>query len=501
VTTDSAMATTGSRGWRRVVTPSFGDIVFLMIFSVAVALGANLTHRDGDLARHLRIGASIIEHGQLPFVDIYSYTMPGVEMVPYEWLSEAAFAAAERLFGFDGVGLLTAILIALPWLILYRWLIRGGASVAISIGLSLLGAGASMIHWAARPHIFSWLFVVIWVIALEDFRKGKRRQLWFLMALNLVWVNTHGAFIVGYILIAIYLLGGFIDRVRYIGPRSREDPRERHLILVLLGSVAVSLANPAGLRGAIHPVSHLLGDGFVFEFTREYTSPDFHNPMFWPFLAIILLSMVSPVRWNATTILLIVSWTALALYGFRNIPLYALIITPVLAFAWSRRQRPARASQVGERFHGYMSMERNVMGGSLSVVLVIVTLISMTRSPGSSFEFSPDHFPKDAVARIGGVPPGQHIFNQFAWGGYLIYCCHPEIPVFIDGQTDHYGPDLTREYDEAIRGRPSWREVFAKYDVDWVLISPNTALAQILAEAADWSVSYRDDVSVVFVPG
>ena len=136
------MAKPVSRGWRHVVTPSFGDIVFVIIFSLALALGANLTHRDGDLARHLRIGASIIEQGQLPFVDIYSHTMPGVEMVPYEWLSEAAFAAAERSFGFDGVGLLTAILIALPWLILYRWLIRRGASVAISIGLSLLGAGA-----------------------------------------------------------------------------------------------------------------------------------------------------------------------------------------------------------------------------------------------------------------------------------------------------------------------------------------------------------------------
>jgi hypothetical protein len=486
-------------GWRRFLTPSMGDVIFITIFSIALVVGAGLTHRDGDLAKHLRLGQAIVENGQLPTVDIYSHTIIGARLVPHEWIAQAALAASERWFGFDGIGVLTAILIAFPWFILYRWLVNRHTPVGLSVALVFLGAASSMIHWAARPHIFTWLFVVTWVILLEDLRLEYRRQVWVLVPLAMLWVNTHGGFILGFYLLGTYLIGALIEKARGKGSGGFET-RWRHLVAVLLGTVVVSFVNPSGVRGLLHPFSHLLGDDFLFDFTREFTSPDFHNPLFWPFLAMIVTLVVLRFRWNPTTLILASTATAAGLYAFRNIPIYSLIVIPILADVLTHGRQPSWQINVPTRLREYGLVERRVSGGLLSLILVVAATIALARSPGSGFSFVPGYFPVAALEELGQKPPGDRVFNQFVWGGYLVYCCHPDVPVFIDGQTDFYGPELAREYDQAIRGLPAWRNVFEKHDIDWVLISPETGLAQVLIEAEGWAEMYRDDTSVVFAP-
>lgn len=487
-----------ARGFRRFLVPSFGDIVFLVVFSLALVLGAGLTQRDGDLAKHLQIGHTIIDEGQLPTVDIYSHTMSGGEMVPYEWLSQTILAATERLFGFDGLGILAALMAALPWAIMYRWLVGRNTPLLLAGGLALLGAAASMIHWAARPHMFTWLFVVVWVVLLEDLRRRHRTQVWVLVPLTILWVNTHGGFIVGFILTGIYLAGSVIDHLLVGIGGERNFRLSRHLAAVLVASFAVSFINPAGHRVVFHPFVHLLGDGFLFDFTREFNSPDFHNPFFWPFLAMLLLSVFLSFRWNATTLILAVFWTASGLYAFRNIPLYALVLTPLLASAivpWLQREPSTR---LGTWWRDMTAFESQVFGGTLAAIVVAFAVLTMARAPGSAYQFGSPVFPEQALSVIGADPPGERVFNQFAWGGYLVYCCHPEIPVFIDGQTDYYGPELTMQYDEAIRGLPEWRDVFVEHGIDWVLISPDTGLAQVLAESSEWEEIYRDATTVAY---
>ncbi len=479
--------------------PSFGDVVFITIFSLAIALGANLTHRDGDLAKHLRLGGEIIDQGRLPVVDTYSHTMTGGEMVPHEWLAQSSLAATERWFGFDGIGVLAAVLAALPWFIMYRWLIKRGTAVGLSVALCLLGAAASMIHWAARPHAFTWIFVVIWVILLEDLRRGERDQVWILIPLAVLWVNTHGGFIVGFYLLGTYLAGAVIDRYR--GHAEGVAGRARHLLQVLLATIAASFVNPTGYKLVIHPFAHLLGDDFLFDFTTEFNSPDFHSLFFWPFLAMIVFSVLLSFHWNPTTLLLAASSTAFGLYALRNIPLYALIITPILAEAVMSARPETRSSRFTERLREYSAIEKNLAGGSLSVILIAATVLMLARAPGSGFSFGSPFFPVEAVEQVGEAPPGDHVFNQFVWGGYLVYCCHPQLPVFIDGQTDYYGPELTSEYDQTIRGLPAWRDVFEAYGIDWALISPNSGLAGVLVESGDWEERYRDESSVIFVRG
>jgi hypothetical protein len=483
--------------WRRFAVPSLADVVFLAVFVFAVRLGSVLTHRDGDLGRHLRLGGSILDGAGIPTVDVYSHTMAGGQMIPHEWLAQLSFAWVYRLLGFDGIGVLVAVVAALPWAVLFRYLVRRGTRITVAFPLVLLGAAASVVHWAARPHVFTWLFITAWVILLEDHRRGRRAHLWWLVPLMTLWANTHGAFISGFVLLAIYLVGA-----RWESRRSGNRAKVAHLGLVLVGVVAASLVNPCGLTTIVNGFSYLRED-FLLKFTNEYNSPDFHSLLFWPFLALLLLSVALSFRWKATPLLLMLGWATAALFSFRNIPLFAIIAMPILAPAvqeWfdDRPGRGERWPRWRTRLKEFDTVEKGLTGGALAALVVVVALLALGGSGDSRFAFQADYFPVEAMETLEGDLPGKRVFNQFEWGGYLLFCCAPEVRVFIDGQTDYYGTELTRQYDEALNAGPGWEEILTRYDVDWALVRPEEPLAQVLAESERWDEVYRDDVAVAY---
>lgn len=488
-------------GWQRFVAPSLADVLFVILFLAALALGASLTNIDGDLGRHLLLGGQILDTGSIPQVDVYSYTVSGTEIIPHWWASQTVFAGVERALGFDGIGLLTALLCALPWAIVYRWLVLRETPIGVALVCALLGASASVIHWVARPHAFTWLFVVMFVLLLEDLRTGRRKQVWILIPLAILWANFHAGFTIGILITAIYLAGTLLEK-RLIRTGSSDAFVARHLGWILLGVVAGSIVTPGGIDTIVNAFTYL-GNDFLVDATIEYQSPDFHNPITWPFLAFLLATVLLRHRWNAVHLLLVVAWTAAALYSMRNIPIYALVMMPVMAssltlLASSRRIHPP--ARLRARVESYAALERSLIGGSFAVVMIFLASFVLLESPGSNYEFSASVFPIKAMERFGDDPPGERPFHMFSWGGYLEYCCHPDVLVFIDGQTDIYGEELSREYVAAMSGEPEWRQVFDEHGVDWVLIEPDASLAQVLAESSDWAETYRDSTAVVFVP-
>lgn len=484
------------RGVQRWLLPSPNDVVFLVVFFAALALGIALTSRDGDLGRHLRIAEWMFENRSLPLEDVFSYTRAGSPVVVHEWLAQLALGLAHRMAGFNGIGLLTAVVIAAPWAMISRTLLRRGIPVSTATALSLLGAVASVVHWAARPHMFTFVFVAYWAIALGDYEQGRRKNVYLLAPLTVIWANMHGAFIVGFILIGMYLVAALLDG---------QAVRARHLSLILGLSIMASLVNPNGLQ-LIRNSFGYIGDDFLLTFTTEYNSPDFHLKGFWPFLFLLFMGVVLSLPRRNSARILFVGWAAFALYSFRNVPLFALVSIPLVTeqIDAALRSNPAFLQRVRTWMAGrgepWLEVNRLVVGGALSLVVVIIAGITLGPAERDSrFFFSQELFPIETMDRLGTNPPGTRVFNQFAWGGYLLYCCWPDIDVFIDGQTDFYGPDLTREYEAAITGQPEWNQTLATNQVDWVLIAPDTALAQVLAESDGWREISRDQASVVFV--
>src|SRR5690606_8418535 len=90
------------------------------------------------------------------------------------------------------------------------------------------------------------------------------------------------------------------------------------------------------------------------------------------------------------------------------------------------------------------------------------------------------------------------LFTEFTWGGYTLYDW-PDQKVFIDGGTDFYGGDLMRRFTKLKTLLPGWREELHRWNIDLVVLKPDTPLAAELFEDDSWTTWYCDDPAVVLV--
>ena len=89
------------------------------------------------------------------------------------------------------------------------------------------------------------------------------------------------------------------------------------------------------------------------------------------------------------------------------------------------------------------------------------------------------------------------MFNEFNWGGYILYRQWPKQKVFIDSQTDFYGEALTREYEQVITASDRWEYILSKYHIEWLIISPNSALAKTVTNTDQWEILYTDETAII----
>jgi hypothetical protein len=275
-----------------LIIPRVEDILFLAIFISVIGLGSRLLNMDGDLGRHLTIGNYILNSLSIPTRDIFSHTMEGFPLTPHEWLAQIAFSISYRIAGLDGIVILCALVIATTFTLVYKQCFKQSNMILISILMTGLAAAAASVHWLARPHIFTLLFTVLWIGVLENFRRTGRIRLWSLPLLMIVWVNFHGAFIVGFVIWGIYLINSLLRKVdddEMLIQKGTSVHRQKGVsetrILMIIGSLALfgTLINPVGWR-IWETTIGFLGNNYLVGHTVEYLPPDFHQLNFWPFV-------------------------------------------------------------------------------------------------------------------------------------------------------------------------------------------------------------------------
>ena len=220
-------------------------------------------------------------------------------------------------------------------------------------------------------------------------------------------------------------------------------------------------------------------------------------------LAAIALLARSSRRLDLTPLVVLIGWTAFALYSARNIPLYAIAAMPIL-MPFAEEFIDETMPTLGRMFSRTDRLDRLAWGWMWAAVAV-VGLIGVEASGtkldvwGMGNVFDPHAFPVAAVDNMIAAPPPGNMFNEFNWGGYLLYRLWPDKKVFIDGWTDFYGETLTREYLQALNAEPGWNTILDRYNVQWVIISPTRALAARLDESPAWSLRYEDGIAGVWV--
>jgi len=510
-------------GWFRFLFPSVADLIFIILMTAMTgrALNSRLLG-DASIGWHIRNGDLMLKSQAITRADPFSVTMGGQPWFAWEWLYDVVIAGIHQWLGLNGVVLFSAVVIAATFALTLRLTLRRGADLLVSALLLALSLGASMIHLFARPHVLSWLFTVIWfqLLDISENEPVDSRRLWWLPGLTLLWVNLHGGFVVGFVLLGLYIISAAIRwyRCEQRDMHANRARRLQQLGLVAAASLLASLVNPYGYRLHIH-VYRYLSSRWLMNHIDEFLSPDFHGVAQQCFVMLLLITIVALAvsrKPRLSQILVILFATYSGLYASRSLPVSALLLTLVIgplltrainqsgdnhALSLRLRRFLSRWGTFGSRMK---IVDLKLRGHAWPLIAVLAGLMVCTiGGTGASRQwvnanFDAKRFPVQAVNQIGQRNIREAIFAPDLWGGYLIYRLYPQSKVFVDDRHDLYGEQFLKDYLKTIRLTPGWKGFLNDRNVRWVLLPAGSSLANMLELTSQWNVIYRDETAVLF---
>ncbi|MCI0554175.1 MAG: hypothetical protein L0287_24765, partial [Anaerolineae bacterium] len=406
------------------------------------------------------------------------------------------FAVSHRILGLDGVILLTAVVITASILVVFRHSIHRSGSALISLLIALLVVASSSIHWLPRPHIVTFLLLAVWIKELEKLRKQKKTGIFVFPLIMLTWANLHGGFIFGFLALAAYFAGWLWDK------RQNRAISEigRQLFLVGIFSLAASILTPDLWRNWEAVLSNR--SAFIFSRTVETMPPNFANLSIAPFIILLTLIVIfSLANWrnvSVSHIFLLGGLGAMSLLMMRNIPLFAIACAPILAEWISAKANHIPAWKRLDEHFVSLAAPSGLNLVPLIITAVAIGFFSYNHSQGRQvYQFNPRVFPVHVADWLEKNPIEGNMFNEFNWGGYLLFRLWPRDLVFVDSQSDFYGEPLIRDYETILLATNDWRDLLEKYNVEWIIVSPRSPLAQNLERDTGWAIRHEDSLAII----
>jgi hypothetical protein len=223
----------------------------------------------------------------------------------------------------------------------------------------------------------------------------------------------------------------------------------------------------------------------------ELRPPNFESWWNWPLAALLVWGAVEVARrrfpiWET---LLLASGAFFALRMQRDMWYGCLTAVTVLT------RSPMNAARPTTRLPGW------------SVLLAVAAGFALVRVGWQFVELADvhkdnpaGHYPVGAVRYIRENGLSGPLYNDFNWGGYLIWAL-PELPVSLDGRTNLYGEERLGRALRTWAGLPGWDEDPELNAARVIIGTRDQRLTELMLERSDrWRAVYEDRISVVFVP-
>lgn len=451
------------------------------------------TPTDPDYWWHVRTGQYIFQTGIIPRVDLFSYTAVGQPWVTHEWGTELLFYVVSHVLGYVGNVAVFGLVEALTALAVYAACRRRGLGEPAAAIMMLAGYSMAVTNATVRPQVLTAFLLAVCALLLTLYQRGNAKALWPLPVIFAVWVNLHGGYVVGFALLGMTIVGEVVAERLH-----RPAAPVRPLIGVGALSALATLLNPHGVEAWTYPFTFFGSANPVMGLITEWQSPNFHDLLFLPFAASLLLLILLGVGrepLGPTELLWTLAFAFLGLEGVRHIPLYAVVVIPLLGARLQAEVPVLRYSLAAWRRPALLAV------AALAIVFVaVIPLFSPQRRARLQLGWEPNTqgFPVAATAYLRSHDLPGNLFNEYDWGGYLEDELFPRYKVFIDSRPDMYGAELTDEYLQVVGTRPGWRAILARYDVRIVLVRKGSSLALTLSGDPAWQTIYDGTVAQLF---
>jgi len=189
--------------------------------------------------------------------------------------------------------LFSILLIAVTSLLLFR-LARRKSNAIVALAVTMAAAAASSVHWLARPHLITLLFMVLFCGALERVRDGRTRLAGVpylaLLPGRRFCGPTCTAIFVGILTIAAYGGGELLKAAFSADPEERRPAAQRAGRYLLCALRAWWRAWPIDFYRLHVHVWQYVSDPYQSQHIMEFLSLSFHHPAAIFFEGMLLLS-------------------------------------------------------------------------------------------------------------------------------------------------------------------------------------------------------------------
>jgi len=441
---------------------------------------------SNDLWLLLREAGDIVASGEVPQVEQYSAVAFGRPYLAHEWLSGLAFLGIFKLGGGEALTVFRASVMLAMLLLLWYSLAKKDRSFMLAAPLLALAAYTILIRVFVRPHIFTHLFLCVWVFALEHWRRERRlRYLILLVPLQVLWANLHGGYIFAPVLGA--LMTG-TTAVLVLRPGWSKDESYAWsdvgtFAALTVACLAVSLVNPNGPRLLEFSLTIGLASDYIKQVVFEWASPlgakyarsYGREAAIGMFLLIWLGLGLNVKRRPFPDAMIALLATVMSVQAVRFLSFIGILGFPVAVRAW----RAVADSKVNRLF----IKRRPLIEAALFGLLLVSTLTY-------GFPYGETKH-RNVGWGLGGRMPYQetgfiseqglegNIFNDYGDGAFIIYHLYPRVRPVMDSRIDVYGRQLYQEYLFSRENPVKFFQYLNKYKVSLILLRKSQGNLQI----------------------
>ena len=503
---------TGTNRWLLYFFPSLTDFAFIwpILVLFVVLPGSSVLLYDGDTGWHIRTGEWIWQHKAVPTTDLFSFTKPHEPWFAWEWGWDLLFAGIHHFWGLAGVTFVSVVILCTISALLFRLIRRYSDRDTLALAFTALAITGSSIHWLARPHLISWLFILIFAHVLLSAEKGDIKALLWLPALTVLWVNLHGAFFVGILMLLTSAAGETLSVLFSAEPFWQTAwMRTRWYMTCAFACSVATFINPYTWKLHWH-VLHYVRDSRLLDSIMEFQSANFHQVRFLPFECALVLG-VGGAFWCAgrrqfSAALSVLLWAHWSLLCARNIPIFLLISAPFTACMTrellvkisitGRFQRAGlSAAEASREFRSLDRLPRLYLA-SLTA-LIVVGLGFVWKKPGFKAQFDSRVFPTTALPFIKSAKLSR-LFTTDQWADYLIYYLYPAQQTYVDGRSDMFGADFVQRCKNIMSAQHNWEENLRADGVNAVMLSPDVPVVSALKKSKNWKLLFDNGSVVIF---
>ncbi len=476
-----------SRFWW--LAEAFSFPVMCMSLLMAVIMHFSIRGIDeSDIWWHLRDARTLVQHHIFLRSDTYTFTTAGSPWINFEWLSEIPYYLAFRTAGLQGLLMVYFIVLLLIYIGVYYRSCRAGAdckdAAIATLGAICLG-GVSM---APRMLLFGWLCLTALLLVLDHFKESGG-GLWLLPPLFLLWINLHGSWVFGFVVLGATVAGGLVEGEWGRVVAHRWTPSQlKKLLLVAVASFAALFINPFGYRLVWYPFDLLFRQQNMMRFIEEWQPVDFSTGN-GKLAMVVILGLFAAAVFSRRKLTLdealltgFAFWTALSHARFMFFA--GLIMAPVLA--------PSL-----KLFPPYHRELDKPWLNALIVATVLAGMVYFFPSPGQLQQRVDETYPRNALEFMQRQNVTGRIFNRYGWGGYMEWYT-PELKPGIDGRADIFVYNgVFMDFLNAMALKHTF-ETLDKYRIDYVLVQPNQPFNYLLGHSNGWRLIYADKIAALY---